>query len=57
MGKTNANAKLILGAIVALVVVAATAYLQITLHFNTYVALAVCIVAATLFLWFVNGGE
>jgi hypothetical protein len=57
MKQINANVRLIFGIIFALAVVVSTAYLQIVLRFNTYVALAVCIVAACLFFWIVNGSE
>jgi len=54
MGQINANVRLILGSILTLGAVAGTAYLQIMFHFSTYVALAICMVVASLFLWFVN---
>jgi hypothetical protein len=57
MEQINANTRLILGTIFALAVVVGTAYLQVTLHFSTYIALAVCIVAACIFLWIVNGRQ
>jgi len=57
MEQNHANRRLFLGSIFALAVVVATAYLQIVLHFNTYIALAVCIVAACIFFWIVNGSE
>jgi hypothetical protein len=57
MEQTHPNMRLILGVIFALAVVIATAYLQILLNFNTYVALAICIVAACIFFWIVNGSD
>jgi hypothetical protein len=57
MERTHPNVRLILGIIFSLAVVVGTAYLQIVLHFSTYVALAVCIVAASAFFWIVNGSE
>jgi hypothetical protein len=57
MERTHPNARLILGIIFALVVVVGTAYLQIWLNFSTYIALAICIIAACTFFWIVNGSE
>jgi hypothetical protein len=57
MEHMNANTRLILGSLFALAVVVATAYLQIVLHFSTYIALAVCIIAAGIFFWIVNGSD
>jgi len=57
MKQLNANVKLVLGIIFALVMVVSTAFLQIMLHFSTYVALAVCVIAACLFFWIVNGSD
>jgi hypothetical protein len=57
MKQINANIRLIFGIIFALAVVVGTAYLQIVLHFSTYVALAICIIVACIFFWMVNGSE
>ena len=57
MKQINANIRLIFGIIFALAIVVGTAYLQIVLHFSTYVALAICIITACIFFWIVNGSE
>ena len=57
MKQLNANVRLVLGGILALALVVITAYLQIVLHFNTYVALTVCLVVAVVFFWVVNGSD
>jgi len=57
MKQISANIRIVLGGILALALVVATAYLQIVLHFNTYVALAVCLVVSVIFFWVVNGSD
>ena len=57
MERISANTKLVLALLFLIVVCIATAYLQDTLHFNTYVALVICLIAACVFPLIMRGGE
>ena len=57
MEQRNTKFRLIIAFLFALIVLFATAYLQITLKFNTYLALAICIVAACIFAKLVVGNS
>jgi hypothetical protein len=57
MEQTNVSTRIILAFVMEFVVVVITAYLQTKIHFSTYVALAVCLVAACFFFRIINGKE
>jgi hypothetical protein len=57
MERISANTKLVLALLFLIVVCIATAYLQDMLHFNTYVALVICLIAACVFPLIMRGGE
>jgi formate hydrogenlyase subunit 4 len=57
MERISSNIKLVLALLFLVVVFIVTAYLQDTLHFNTYVALVICLIAACIFPLIMRGGE
>ena len=57
MEQLNGSTRFILALVFALAVVILTAYLEITLHFSTYVALGICLIAAVFFCWIGSSGH
>ena len=55
MDRINTPTRITLAFVFALAMVVSTAFLQIKLHFNTYVALTVCLIVAGVFALISNG--
>jgi hypothetical protein len=49
MEHINANVRFALACVIAIVAVLGTAYMQTVIHFSTYIALAICLIAAFIF--------
>jgi uncharacterized membrane protein YcaP (DUF421 family) len=57
MGQLSVKTRLILAFLFDIVVFIGLGYLQLILHFNTYIAMVLCIIAACIFGWIVMAGD
>ena len=57
MEQMNINIRVILAFVFAFAAVVIIAMLQLALHFNTYVAMVICLIVACIFFWIINKGE
>jgi hypothetical protein len=57
MGQLSVRTRLIIAFLFDIVAFLGIAYLQLMLDFNTYIAMALCIIVACIFGWIVMAGD